>query len=153
MAQLQTALEIMITNQHNQLLAQSRILGWLALICVMATLAVFVAAAICVFANPAAAILLSTIRCSAPFPIISGAVLFWQCRKRQEQARELILMFAEQVKHETAISVSTTIDSVTARDNTKSQLSMQIANVAAVPTLQNKLVSGLLRKLVGEGSV
>jgi hypothetical protein len=151
MAQLQIVLEIMITNQHNQLLAQSRTLGLLAVICVMATLAVFVGAAVCAFVNPSAAILLTTVLCSTPFPIISGAVLFWQCRKRQEQARELIAMFAEQVKHETAISVSTTIDSITARDKTKSQLSMQIAKGTTAPP-QNRLISGLFRKLVGEGS-
>jgi hypothetical protein len=153
MAQLQTVLEIMITNQHNQLLAQSRSLGWLAILCVMATLAVFVAAAVCAFVNPTAAILLTMILYSAPVAIISGAVLFWQCRKRQEQARELIAMFAEQVKHETAISVSTTIESATTRDKTKSQLSMQIARGAAVAAPRSRLISGLFRKLVGEGSV
>ncbi len=153
MDQLHTVLETMIINQHNHLLSQSSTLGCLAVICVMATLAVFVAAAVCCFVNPGAAILLTVILCSAPFPIISGAVLFWQCLKKQEQARELIAMFAEQVRHETAISLSTTIDSVTARDRTKSQLSLQIAKGALVAPPRSKLISGLFRKVVGEGSI
>ena len=58
-------LQIMISNQHRQLMDQSRILGWLAVTCVMSTLTVFIAATECAVFNPAAAILLTVVLCSA----------------------------------------------------------------------------------------
>jgi len=117
----------------------------------MATFAVFVVAAVCTVVNPAAAILLTMVFSSAPFALISGAVLFYQCRKRQEQARALIAMVAEQAKHETAMAVTASIESATARDKTKAQLSMQIEN-APVVTPHHTLVSLLFRKLANTGS-
>jgi hypothetical protein len=147
-------LHIMITSQHRQLMEQSRILGWLAVASVMSTLAVFIAAAVCAVFNPAAAILLTVVLCSAPFTIISGAVLFWQCKKRQKEAYALIMMVADQVHRESAIALSTSIDNVSTRDQTKSQLSMHLATCArpSMDHQENGLVSGFLRKLVGESS-
>jgi hypothetical protein len=151
---LSNDLHIMITSQHRQLMEQSRILGWLAVASVMSTLAVFIAAAVCAVFNPAAAILLTVVLCSAPFTIISGAVLFWQCKKRQKEAYALIMMVADQVHRESAIALSTSIDNVSTRDQTKSQLSMHIATCVrpSVDHQENGLVSAFFRKLVGETS-
>jgi len=118
----------------------------------MSTLAVFIAAAVSAVFNPAAAILLTVVLCSAPFTIISGAVLFWQCKKRQKEASALIMMVADQVHRESAIALSTSIDNVSTRDQTKSQLSMHLATCVR-PSMghqENGLVSGFFRKLVGE---
>ena len=147
-------LQTMITNQHNQLLQQSRTLCLLAVICVMATLAVFISAAFCAVVYPAAAILLTLLLSATPLTILSGAVLFWQCFKRQKQAQALIAMVADQVKNETAVSVSTSIDDVAARDKTKSELSMQIASATLTNgRARNTSLSGLFRRFVGEGSL
>jgi hypothetical protein len=118
----------------------------------MSTLAVFIAAAVCAVFNPAAAILLTVVLCSAPFTIISGAVLFWQCKKRQKEAYALIMMVADQVHRESAIALSTSIDNVSTRDQTKSQLSMHIATCVrpSMDHQENGLVSGFFRKLVGQ---
>ena len=147
-------LHIMITHQHRQLMDQSRVLGWLAVMCVMSTLAVFIAAAVCAVFNPAAAVLLTVVLCSAPFTIISGAVLFWQCKRLQKEAYALIMMTANQVHRQSAIALSTSIDNVSTRDKTKSQLSMHIANCVQPSVGHNErgFVSGFFRKLVGESS-
>ena len=58
------------------------------------TIAVYGTAAICALFFPTAFPLVTTLLAGSPFSLISGGFLFWQYKKRQQEAFELLSRLA-----------------------------------------------------------